>query len=165
VWWNGLYCNPKCQVDSAPPHLPSNRRDSSTLSGAHRDKSEWFHRTRIHTILSWFWALIWVTTMFYNYIALIFVLLICEVALKRRFTKAHLIEVTVGVVFSILPMGQYLIVKELGQEILLGRRFIELDEYRGLAYGALASSIFLALWFMYYLFSHLRFLFNCYKVR
>jgi hypothetical protein len=103
--------------------------------------------------------------MFYNYIALLFVLLICEVALKRRFTKAHLIEVTVGVVFSILPMGQYLIVKELGQDILLGRRFIELDEYRGLAYGALASCIFLALWFMYYLFLHLRFLLNCYKVR
>ena len=86
-------------------------------------------------------------------------------ALKRGFTKAHLIEVIVGVILSILPMGQYLIVKELGQDILLGRRSIELDEYRGLAYGALASSIFLALWFMYYLFSHLRFLLNYYKVR
>ena len=103
--------------------------------------------------------------MFFNYISLIYLLLIFEVALKREITKAHLIEVTVGVVFSILPMGQYLFVKELGQEILLGRRFIELDEYRGLAYGALASCIFLALWFMYYLFLHLRFLLNCYKVR
>ena len=103
--------------------------------------------------------------MFYNYIAIVFLLLIFEVALKRGITKAHLIEVIIGVVFSILPTVQYLIVRELGQDILLGRRFIELDEYRGLAYGALASSIVLALWSMYYLFSHLRFLLNYYKVR
>ena len=102
--------------------------------------------------------------MFFNYISLIFLLLIFEMALKRGSTKAHLIEVVIGVLFSILPTLQYVIVRELGQDILLGRRFIELDEYRGLAYGALASSIFLSLWFMYYLFSHLRFLLNYYKV-
>jgi hypothetical protein len=103
--------------------------------------------------------------VFFNYISLIFLLLIFEMALKRGSTKAHLIEVIIGVLFSILPTLQYVIVRELGQDILLGRRFIELDEYRGLAYGALASSIFLSLWFMYYLFSHLRFLLNYYKVR
>jgi len=103
--------------------------------------------------------------MFYNYVALIFLLLILEVALNRRFTKKHLIEAVVGVVFSILPMTQYLISRELGQDILLGRRFIELDEYRELAYGSIASIVVLALWFIYYLYSHLRFLLNYQKVR